>query len=308
MSSNSIVPFSPTAHALSVIGDRWSVLLLRALFLGAHRFSELAANTGASRATLIKRLRSLEAANIIHQKPYQLHPRRVEYRFTDKGRALYDFALAIWIWEFHQAQTQYSGLPKTLKHAHCGKAFRPVHACRYCKQPVEPRELSVSVGESYDQTPVINAGAIRRSSRQQAGKRHDENRFMLHFADVVADHWTPLVLEAAMIGKRRYDDIRRELGIATNILAHRLNLLIDTGMLYRTDKSDSAPGEYRLTDKGRDALIPGALLHCWARDWLCQNQATSMELHHCCNRSPLQIVSRCSECEGTLLPSDVSYT
>ena len=61
MNAAHILPSSPIAKALAVVGDRWSALVMREMFLGTTRFGELAAATGASRATLSKRLRAIAA-------------------------------------------------------------------------------------------------------------------------------------------------------------------------------------------------------------------------------------------------------
>src|ERR1700712_1835500 len=76
------------ADALDVVGDRWSLLILRELGFGVHRFNEIRANTGAPRETLTTRLRELEHAGVLNRRRYSEHPPRDEYVLTDSGRAL----------------------------------------------------------------------------------------------------------------------------------------------------------------------------------------------------------------------------
>lgn len=76
------------ADALGLVGDRWCLLVLRELHLGAHRFSEIRANTGAPRDTLSVRLRALEDAGLIRRRRYCEHPPRDEYVLTEAGTAL----------------------------------------------------------------------------------------------------------------------------------------------------------------------------------------------------------------------------
>ncbi|MFZ1294317.1 MAG: helix-turn-helix domain-containing protein, partial [Pseudomonadales bacterium] len=78
----SLLTRSPIARALAVIGDRWTMVVLREMFSGATRFGELAAATGASRATLTKRLRAMVDNGLLYQSPYQTRPPRFEYRLT----------------------------------------------------------------------------------------------------------------------------------------------------------------------------------------------------------------------------------
>src|SRR5262245_12922298 len=127
-----LLPSSPIARALAVVGDRWTVLIMREMFLGRTRFGELAEATGASRATLTKRLRALVDNGLLYQKPYQQRPPRVEYRLSDKGAALYDFALAVWLWEYRFADRADASLPRRLSHRACGHRFLPQAVCTRC--------------------------------------------------------------------------------------------------------------------------------------------------------------------------------
>jgi DNA-binding HxlR family transcriptional regulator len=76
------------ADALELVGDRWSLLILRELRFGVHRFNDIRTNTGAPRETLTARLRKLEDAGIIERRRYSEHPPRDEYLLTDAGREL----------------------------------------------------------------------------------------------------------------------------------------------------------------------------------------------------------------------------
>jgi DNA-binding HxlR family transcriptional regulator len=77
----------PIAAALDVVGDRWSLLVLRDLSRGIHRFNDIQARTGAPRDRLTTRLRELEEAGVIARRRYCEHPPRDEYVLTDAGRA-----------------------------------------------------------------------------------------------------------------------------------------------------------------------------------------------------------------------------
>jgi DNA-binding HxlR family transcriptional regulator len=85
----------PIARALAVVGDRWTVLILRELFLGAKRFEEFQVQTGMSSHLLSTRLKRLERDGVIARRPYSQRPARHEYRFTDKGLDLYPLLLSL---------------------------------------------------------------------------------------------------------------------------------------------------------------------------------------------------------------------
>jgi DNA-binding HxlR family transcriptional regulator len=86
------------ADALDVVGERWSLLVLREIGFGVHRFKDIQVNTGAPRETLALRLRKLEEAGVIERRRYCDHPPRDEYLFTDAGRELTPVLGALRAW------------------------------------------------------------------------------------------------------------------------------------------------------------------------------------------------------------------
>lgn len=86
------------ADALALVGDRWSLLVLRELGYGAHRFSEIRRGTGAPREILTARLRKLEAEGLITRRRYTERPPRDEYVLTAAGRALEPVLVALREW------------------------------------------------------------------------------------------------------------------------------------------------------------------------------------------------------------------
>jgi DNA-binding HxlR family transcriptional regulator len=76
------------AAALEIVGDRWSLLIVREVLFGNRRFSEIARNTGAPRDRLAVRLKELVAAGILEQREYQSSPPRSDYHLTAAGRQL----------------------------------------------------------------------------------------------------------------------------------------------------------------------------------------------------------------------------
>lgn len=96
----------PIARALDVIGERWSLLILRDLFKkGARRFADLQASlAGIAPNTLSARLKTLEAQGIVAGRMYERHPPRIEYLLTDKGRELGPVLKALHNWGERHAQ------------------------------------------------------------------------------------------------------------------------------------------------------------------------------------------------------------
>ncbi|WP_245657215.1 winged helix-turn-helix transcriptional regulator [Herbidospora mongoliensis] len=88
----------PIADALDVVGERWSLLVLRELGFGVHRFKDIQINTGAPRETLALRLRKLEECGVIERRRYHDHPPRDEYVLTARGRELGPVLTALREW------------------------------------------------------------------------------------------------------------------------------------------------------------------------------------------------------------------
>ena len=82
----------PVARAMSVIGDRWTLLIVRDCFLGKSRFEQFQTSLGVTRHVLSARLKRLVETGVLERNPYSTRPLRYDYRLTDKGR---DFAPAL---------------------------------------------------------------------------------------------------------------------------------------------------------------------------------------------------------------------
>jgi DNA-binding HxlR family transcriptional regulator len=125
------------AASLAVIGEKWSLLVIRELSLGVHRFDAIQRNTGAPRDILAARLRRLEDEGVVEKHLYQLHPRRFDYRLTQAGDELRPILLALAEW----------GDRWTTEHAHatwlheCGAQLDLRHTCAACGGEVTGLDL-----------------------------------------------------------------------------------------------------------------------------------------------------------------------
>ncbi|RDH80033.1 transcriptional regulator [Mycolicibacterium moriokaense] len=88
----------PIAAALELVGERWALLVVREIALGAHRFSDIVAGTGAPRDRISARLKALESAGVIERTPYHDGPVRYEYRLSRSGEALLPVLDALLEW------------------------------------------------------------------------------------------------------------------------------------------------------------------------------------------------------------------
>jgi DNA-binding HxlR family transcriptional regulator len=126
------------ADALAVVGERWSLLVLREATLGVRRFDQFARNTGASRDILAARLKTLVAAGVLRREQYSDHPPRHEYVLTESGRALRPVLMALMEWGSTYAT---EGDPPTAWRHDCGAEFRPEMVCAACGTPADETNL-----------------------------------------------------------------------------------------------------------------------------------------------------------------------
>jgi DNA-binding HxlR family transcriptional regulator len=145
------------AQCLEVVGDWWSLLIIRDAFLGVTRFDDLQTRLGISRNILTQRLGDLVEGGILRRVPYQDHPPRSEYRLTDKGRDLWHVVTAMRQWGDRWAAP--GGAPLEVRHAGCGQIVTAVPACSHCGEPLDARSVSAVPGPGasagdFDRTPL----------------------------------------------------------------------------------------------------------------------------------------------------------
>ncbi len=133
------------ARTVGVIGDRWTLLILRDCFLGVRRFDAFQERIGVTRPILADRLKKLVAEGILAKIAYEQHPPRYEYRLTDAGRALHPVIMAIVHWGDTHRVTR-KGRPLLHRHKTCGHDFNPVMTCSHCAAPLTAREVEVRPG------------------------------------------------------------------------------------------------------------------------------------------------------------------
>jgi DNA-binding HxlR family transcriptional regulator len=124
------------ARALELIGDWWSPLIVRDLFLGVSRFDDLVKDLGISRNLLTRRLNALVDAGIVAKKAYQLRPRRHEYALSEAGRDLVPVLLALTEWGDRWVGPK-QGRPILFVHTDCRQRFTPKIVCSECGEPIQ---------------------------------------------------------------------------------------------------------------------------------------------------------------------------
>lgn len=131
----------PIARSLAVVGDRWTILILRNAFLRTRRFDDFQAQLGITRHLLANRLAKLVRLGVLAKVPYQERPLRHEYRLTDMGRDWYSVQLALVAWG-EKWMAGKDGPRVEYVHQTCGRHFTPTVVCSECREPIDPRAVT----------------------------------------------------------------------------------------------------------------------------------------------------------------------
>ena len=134
------------ARALAVLGERWTLLIIRDAFRGTRRFDDFQRSLGVTRHRLSERLRKLVGEGVLTRVAYMERPTRYEYRLTRKGLALYPVLMTLSQWGDDWLDDG-NGPPQYYRHSLCGKQTRAKLCCDECGDPLRPEEVSAQAGE-----------------------------------------------------------------------------------------------------------------------------------------------------------------
>jgi DNA-binding HxlR family transcriptional regulator len=130
----------PVAQAMVVIGDSWTVLILRDALRGASKFDEFQRAIGASRAIVADRLAHLVKHGVMERVQYEEHPPRYAYHLTERGRALQPVLMMMAHWSETHVDKPLRKAGR--RHTTCGHAFSPVMTCSACGEAVDAGTIS----------------------------------------------------------------------------------------------------------------------------------------------------------------------
>jgi DNA-binding HxlR family transcriptional regulator len=135
-------------RALGLIGDHWTLMILREALFGVRRYGQLARNLGIPRPTLSARLRSMVESELLERVRYASDPDRYEYRLTRSGRDLFPAAVLLMRW----SDTYLSGPegpPLVLRHHACGELADAALICRTCGEEITAHNVTPEAGPAF---------------------------------------------------------------------------------------------------------------------------------------------------------------
>jgi DNA-binding HxlR family transcriptional regulator len=137
----------PIARTIDLVGEWWSILILRDAFRGVRRFDEFQASLGIARNMLSRRLKRLVEAGLLETKPYSERPPRHEYRLTEKGRDFYPVLMTLMAWGNRWAHRDHTRVALSRR---TGQPLDPLLIDRATGEPITPQNV---------QTVVVGAAA-----------------------------------------------------------------------------------------------------------------------------------------------------
>ncbi|MEU1197290.1 helix-turn-helix domain-containing protein [Streptomyces sp. NPDC005813] len=139
------------ARALEVVGERWTLLVIRDALYGVRRYNDFLVHLGVPRAVLAARLQTLTTEGILEKRRYQQSPPRDEYVLTDRGIALWPTLRALGLWgRDHFTETQL----RTFRHADCGTELGLCGECSACGTVVPVPDVEMVPGPGLDPDPA----------------------------------------------------------------------------------------------------------------------------------------------------------
>lgn len=288
---------SPLGRALVLMGDMWSVRIVREIFGGTRRFQDLREALDISDPVLSRRLRGLVEDGICLTREYQANPPRREYLLTDAGLDLWRVMIAMWIWDRTWAGPDHRDAGARLRHSTCGALTSPVFGCAHCGAiGLTARDVLGTVDDR-----LLMDVTSRRSRRSPAMSSP------IDAAGVLGDRWSTMILSDALMGSRRFGDFQARLEVSPVTLSDRLNLFVETQMLSRESVSTGARRqEYRLTPKGLDFFSVTTMINDWAARWLSDDGQSGLSLVHGSCGATLEPRFTCNTCNQQLARREVT--
>jgi DNA-binding HxlR family transcriptional regulator len=133
------------ARSLELVGERWTLLVVREIFHGRRKFSEMQRSLGVARNVLTDRLQGMVDEGILERRPYSERPERYEYFLTEKGLDLWPVMIALMHWG-DKYEPLPGGRPSIVVHKECGGEIDDRRICTKCGKQLEVREARAIEG------------------------------------------------------------------------------------------------------------------------------------------------------------------
>lgn len=300
---------NPVGATLQLVGDRWTLLILRESFRGARRFVDFEQRLAISPSVLSRRLGNLADDDLLAKVRYSDSPPRDEYRLTEAARDLWPVFVAVWAWNR-------TWLPRSawleqaeLVHDVCRNVVTaPLLADAACDAVgVTARDTTTRQPDDLGFGEANPPRRYRRTS-QAADDAGDEDAVMDASA-LLGDRWSTAVLAASFLGSQRFADYETRIeGIPPLQLSDRLATFERQDVLRRVPVE---PGgrrhRYELTAKGLAFFSIFATLLAWGAHWRAGDDGRTVTIMHRPCGNPLQPRWTCNACGQRLHRREIHF-
>ncbi len=291
--------------ALGLLGDEWSLLIVRHAFIGARRYVDFKQRLAISDAVLTARLAALVDGGVLRRVPSSVAGRH-EYALSRAGLGLWQLLLGIWAWEQEHVEGQSIRLPHMV-HTGCGLRFRPVLRCAACSSPATVDDVAATFGPSGTFARSLPAGRNRRRPIGARSATAEGPDMFPETMAIIGSRWSSATLGAAFLGATRFGEFERLLGAPPTVVADRLRSFVELGVLDQPRDIDGPDrSAYRLTAKGRALFGVAATLLAWGERWLPAHDGPAVvAVHRTCGNA-FRPELACGECRRALRRDDVA--
>ena len=132
------------ARSLAILGDRWTLMILRDVFMQVRRFDDFQRSLGIARRVLTERLQKLVDSGVLDKVAYQESPQRFEYRLTAMGMDLYPVMMSLVHWG-DKYLCGADGPPLLHVHKNCDHQFHSILTCSECGESITARDVTLKL-------------------------------------------------------------------------------------------------------------------------------------------------------------------
>jgi DNA-binding HxlR family transcriptional regulator len=291
--SDSTATLGPNAigATLGLLGDEWSLLIIRHAFTGVRTYGGFKSRLPISDSVLSSRLATLTAAGVL------LHGSAdgAEYSLSASGLDLWRLMLCIWAWEARYVVQHAAQLP-SMVHTACGEEFEPDLHCALCGRPATTHDVEARFGPSGSFSRSAPAGSTRRRATRSTPGVGEPGLFPETMA-IIGSRWSSAILGAAFLGASRFSEFQKLLGAPPSVVAQRLRLFVELDVLRQAGTA------YALTEKGHGFFPVVASFVAWGERWLpAPDGPTTVATHTGCGKTFIPQLA-CSNCPAELSPA-----
>ena len=280
------------AHpVLDAIGDGWVLAIVGALLVAPASFEEIVSGLGVPRSTLSNRLRHMQSHHLLEEGAREDRL----YALSSKGRDLIILLRMVEQWDSVWATPRSAAMRVVAPNA-CGHHAPILLGCAHCSGKVHAQGMKILMTRR--NLPAADLPTIRRARVLEK----DEERHVVSAQRLIADRWTGMISAAAFLGTRKYSDFLQALGIGPNVLAGRLERMLQDGVMERVRYSDTSDRqEYRLTERGLATYPIVVALLAWGHKWVDPEDDPGWAVLHKNCVEWFEPVFVCAECEAPAL-------